>query len=266
MRIISVIVLLFLCVGYISARALSSEQQTPKAESDKPESQAQQVPSSQADNPEHKEQQDSKKETDNPEPQEQQASTTEADNPEQQSENVASADEESSSNGPGSTMENDEIEASGSSGSADQEYNDSPVPLPKPYHFPFMGFKGPVTITPMEPNINRQRPFKFRRPCFFCFPRGRLGRVEVTGPGGPFLMNNFGLVGYGMGFPGMGGMGPAGPASPNMGFPEYGPYPVGPLGELPPSHGEHPSEPGNGQFGGSDSDEGGMDESPMECK
>lgn len=136
--------------------------------------------------------------------------------------------------GSGSAMEMLDYSAEGSA-SGDYEQNDGPVQLPRPMQFPFSNYKGPVTITPMEPGINKEKPYN--RPCYMCFPRGRLGRVEVTAPGGPFLMNNFGLVGYGMGYPGgMGpqrGMGPVG--NPDMGFPEYGPYggPCGPDNEGP---------------------------------
>lgn len=105
----------------------------------------------------------------------------------------------------------------GSGGSGDDEKGPQPqMPAPKPMRFRYLGFRGPVTITPMEPMVNRQRPF--RRRCFFCFPRGRLGRVEMVAPGGPYLMNGFGpMNGFGMGpYPGI-GLPEPGPGFPAMG-------------------------------------------------
>lgn len=153
------------------------------------------------------------------------------------------------SDGSGSGMEMFDSSGEGSA-SGDEVQNDEPVQLPRPMQFPFSQFKGSVTITPMEPGINNEK--SVRRPCYMCFPRGRLGRVEVTAPGGPFLMNNFGLVGYGMGY-GMGPppMGPVG--SPDMGFPEYGPYNQGPCG---------PDGPCEDNDGPDDSDR----PEPYECK
>lgn len=195
-------------------------------------------------------------------PPQQQEPQPEPDSPETPEENVSSTTDEENAEASGSAMEDvDALE--GSASGLNEEQNDAPVQLPKPMQFPFMKFRGPVTITPMEPGINRQKPYRYNRPCFFCFPRGRLGRVEVTAPGGPFLMNNYGLVGYGMGYPNM-GMPPAGEApNPDMGFPEYGPYGGAPCGGGPCNEPEGPEGP----EGPENNNEYGESENSMpECK
>lgn len=144
----------------------------------------------------------------------------------------------------------------GSGGSGDEIDETQPqMQAPKPMKFRYFGLRGPVRITPLEPMVNRQKPF--RRRCFFCFPRGRLGRVEMTPPGGPYLMNGFGPINeFGMGpYPGIG------LPEPGPGFPAMGGF-GGPCGGGPCCGGPCCGGPCcGGPCGGGDSNQG-----PMICK
>ncbi|XP_032235904.1 uncharacterized protein LOC5510810 isoform X2 [Nematostella vectensis] len=75
------------------------------------------------------------------------------------------------------------------SGDDDDDDEENPAIASGMQPKPYPGFGGPMKITPMEPSINDARPTN--RKCYFCFPRGKLGRVEITGAGGPYLMNSF---------------------------------------------------------------------------